>query len=163
MMATAEKKSELVAADKNGEKASAVPRPKILHGDRGHVAIHKGVVAKIAGLAVRSVDGVHDLVAYSAGQSLAHALPTFSRADSRNLGIHVEVGNVEAAIDVRIVTDYGASIPKVAAQIRARIIEDVQRYTGLKVVDVNIDIVDLYFPDDEKPEPEKAPDTSRVK
>jgi uncharacterized alkaline shock family protein YloU len=161
-MPTAQKKGEMIPADKNGE-AAAVPRPKILHGDRGHVAIHKGVVAKIAGLAVRSVKGVHDLVAYGAGQSLAHALPTFTRVDGRDLGIHVEVGNVEAAVDVRIVTQYGASIPKVASEIRKRIIDDVQRFTGLKVVDVNVDVVDLYFPEDEKEPPPPKPDTSRVK
>ena len=64
--------------------------------------------------------------------------------------MHVEVGKVEAAVDVRIVTDYGAAIPKVAEAIRTNIAHRIETMTGLKVKEINIDVVDLYFEADER-------------
>ena len=61
--------------------------------------------------------------------------------------------------------EYGASIPQVADAIRQNITDRVRTMTGLKVVEVNIDVVDLYFPDgDEEGEPVAAtvPEPSRV-
>ena len=42
-----------------------------LQTDRGKVVIANGVVAKIAGLAAREIEGVHDLVSTSLGQTMA--------------------------------------------------------------------------------------------
>ena len=64
----------------------------------------------------------------------------------RKLGVQVEVGRLQAAIDVRIVTNYGRSIVTIAQAIRDRVREQVEWMTGLDVVEVNVEVVDLYFP-----------------
>jgi uncharacterized alkaline shock family protein YloU len=122
--------------------------------DEGKTSIANGVVAKVAGIAAREIDGVYELVAAGAG---AAALGTIARAvtgsEARDRGINVEVGEREAAVDLRMTVVYGASIPEVAQAVRQNIISRVREMTGLMVKEVNIDVVDLYFPGDERKEP----------
>lgn len=117
----------------------------VLSGDGGKTLVMETVVAKIAGLAVREVPGVHALVPYGATQRLTSLAKSISGAEMKDLGVRVEVGTIEAAVDVRIVTDYGASIPEIAAGIRKNLGERVQKMTGLTVKEINIEVVDLYF------------------
>ncbi|MDZ4698438.1 MAG: Asp23/Gls24 family envelope stress response protein [Rhodothermales bacterium] len=131
------------------EKHPAAPGSIVLKGENGRTVIQTEVVAKIAGLAVREVSGVHKLVPYGAGQSVASLASAITRSDIKDLGVQVEVGQKEAAIDVRIITDYGANIPEIARSIRQVVAERIASMTGLVVVEVNIDIVDLYFGQDD--------------
>ena len=61
---------------------------------------------------------------------------------------------------VRIVTDYGASIPAISEAIRRNVSDRIGTMTGLEVVEVNIDIMDLFFPDAEM---EEIPETTSAK
>ncbi len=111
--------------------------------------IQPGVVAKIAGMAARRVPGVHGLVPASTGQAITNLMRSVTRSEHRDLGIGVAVGTREAAVDVRIVTDYGQSIPAVTRQLQQLIAADVQDLTGLTVKEVNVEVVDLYFAEDQ--------------
>lgn len=119
----------------------------------GSTRIHQAVVAKIAGLAVREVDGVHELVPWGTGQRISSLAHTLTGDEMRDLGVAVEVGEIEAAVDCRIVTEYGVSIPRVAAEIQRNVCERVEQMTGLKVKEINIEVVDLYFESDGKQRP----------
>ncbi len=132
----------------------------VLTGDDGRTIVHNQVVAKIAGLAVQEIEGVNRLVPYGAGQAVTSFAKNITRSDMHDLGVHVEVGEREAAVDVRVVTDYGASIPAIADAVRRNVSDRIGGMTGLKVVEVNIDVIDLYFPEEEQ-EPAPAP-TTRV-
>lgn len=70
-------------------------------------------------------------------------------ADTRSQGVNVEVGDREAAIDLRLTVDYGVSIPQVAEAVRRNIMGRLEAMTGLIVKEVNIDVADLYFPVEE--------------
>ena len=74
-----------------------------------------------------------------------------TRADTRSQGVNVEVGEREAAIDLRLTVDYGVSIPQVAEGVRRNIMSRLEAMTGLIVKEVNIDVTDLYFPEEEAP------------
>ncbi len=124
----------------------------VLQGDRGKTIIHKEVVAKIAGLAVREIEGVYRLVSYGAGQAVASLASQITRSDMKDMGIHVDVGEKEAAVDVRIITEYGYSIPEISEAIRQNLDQRIREMTGLRVVEVNIEVLDLYFPSDEDEE-----------
>ena len=115
----------------------------MLESDLGTTTIQPHVVAKIAGLAVREVQGVHNLVPFGAGQAFSNLAASVTGAEMRNLGVSVEVGSIEAAIDVRIVCDYGVSIPQVSALIREHVTERIFIMTGLQVTEVNIEVADL--------------------
>ena len=133
----------------------------VLVGDDGRTIVHNQVVAKIAGLAVREIEGVHRLVPYGAGQSVTSFAKTITRSDMHDLGVNVEVGQREAAVDVRIITEYGASIPAVADAVRRNVADRIETMTGLRVVEVNLDVMDLYFPEDDA-DVEPAPPERRV-
>ncbi|GGW55016.1 Asp23/Gls24 family envelope stress response protein [Streptomyces caelestis] len=124
-------------------------------GSRGRTTIADGVVEKIAGLAARDVDGVH---AMGSGLSrtfgaVRDRVPGGAKAVSR--GVKVEVGEVQAALDLEIVVDYGVSIADVARDVRENVITAVERMTGLEVVEVNIAVSDVKLPDEEEEEPER--------
>ncbi len=122
----------------------------VLIGDDGRTIVHNQVVAKIAGLAVREIEGVHRLVPYDTGQTVTSFAKSITRSDMHDLGVSVEVGQREAAVDVRIIAEYGASIPAVADAVRRNVADRIETMTGLRVVEVNLDVMDLYFPEGEE-------------
>ncbi|KAB8139575.1 Asp23/Gls24 family envelope stress response protein [Chloroflexia bacterium SDU3-3] len=147
--------------------AVAVASPLANHGpvamtDTGATAIATNVVAKIAGIAAREVEGVHALVGSGAGDALSGLAQRVTGEDASERGVSVEVGQREAAVDLKLITVYGASIPDVAQAVRKNIIGRMQEMTGLIVTEVNIDVVDLYFPEDTSPTPEVARTAPRV-
>ncbi|PWI43564.1 Asp23/Gls24 family envelope stress response protein [Streptomyces sp. ICBB 8177] len=115
---------------------------------RGRTTIADGVVEKIAGLAARDVVGVHTL-----GTGFARTLgavrdrvPGGSRAPVR--GVKAEVGEIQTAVDIDIVVDYGLSIADVARAVRENVVAAVERMTGLEVVEVNVAVADVKLPDE---------------
>ncbi|MEU0221736.1 Asp23/Gls24 family envelope stress response protein [Streptomyces sp. NPDC006265] len=124
-------------------------------GSRGRTTIADGVVEKIAGLAARDVDGVH---AMGSGLSrtfgaVRDRVPGGTKSVTR--GVKAEVGEVQAALDLEIVVEYGVSIADVARDVRENVITAVERMTGLEVVEVNIAVSDVKLPDEEEDEPER--------
>ena len=116
----------------------------------GRVTIQPEVVAKIAGLAIREITGVHALVPFSTGQALTNLARSVTNTEYRDLGVNVAVGQVEAAVDARVITHYGFSIPEIVSGIRDNVSARIGDMTGLQVKEINIEIVDLYFNEDEK-------------
>ncbi|MBK8011662.1 MAG: Asp23/Gls24 family envelope stress response protein [Deltaproteobacteria bacterium] len=133
----------------------------VLKGDGGETRVSEEVVAKISGLAVREVRGVHSLVPYGASQTLSNmAKSALGGKESIDLGVKVEVGQIECAIDVRVITNYGESIPRIAESVRNNLTKRIKEMTGLVVKEVNIDVLDLYFEEDQEavePPEEKLP------
>ena len=126
------------------------PRSVELTSEHGKTTIADTVVAKISGIAAQEVDGVRGLVPFGTGQALAGLTQRITGGDdARSQMVRVEVGVREAAVDLRLTVNYGVSIPQVAEGVRRNIINRVQAMTGLIVKEVNIDVSDLYFPEDE--------------
>ena len=120
--------------------------------DRGQTVIADVAVAKIAGVATREVPGVHDLG--NGPARLTGAIRDHIPGSSTDVqqGISVEVGETEAAVDVTIVAEYGVAIHQLAAAIRKNIISAVEGMTGLKVTEVNVSVIDIHLPNDDKAE-----------
>ncbi|MEU8542722.1 Asp23/Gls24 family envelope stress response protein [Streptomyces sp. NPDC048717] len=124
---------------------------------RGRTTIADGVVEKIAGLAARDVVGVHAM-----GSGFSRTLGAVrdrvpgggSAKSGASRGVKAEVGEVQTALDLEIVVDYGVPIADVAGAVRENVIAAVERMTGLEVVEVNIAVSDVKLPDEEDEEPE---------
>ncbi|WP_043173688.1 Asp23/Gls24 family envelope stress response protein [Streptomyces sp. NRRL B-24484] len=127
-----------------------------LTSERGRTALAVGVIEKIAGMAAREIPGIHAL-----GSGFTR---TFGAVRDRvpgsksgaGRGVKAEVGEKQAAIDIALVVEYGVVIPVLAAEVRANVIDAVERMTGLEVVEVNIAVNDVHLPDEpdeEEPEP----------
>ena len=95
----------------------------------------------IARIAAEEIEGVHQIGASS-------LRGVFSRG--RHAGVEAEVGLKEAAVDVDLIATYGYPIPRIAETLRRQIIEQVEFMTGRKVVEVNVNVVDVYIPKAEK-------------
>ncbi|MEV7001451.1 MULTISPECIES: Asp23/Gls24 family envelope stress response protein [unclassified Streptomyces] len=125
-------------------------------GARGRTSIADGVVEKIAGMAARDVDGVHAMgsgISRTFGAVRDRVPGGTTKSVSR--GVKVEVGEVQAALDLEIVVEYGVSIADVARDVRENVINAVERMTGLEVVEVNIAVSDVKLPEEEEEEEER--------
>jgi len=127
--------------------------PIALETEAGHTRISPGVVAKIAGLAARDIPGVQSMgggMARRVGQ-LRSLIP--GSAEAAGQGVSVEVGERQAAIDLNLVTWYGQSIVDISEAVRRNVVGQVEGMTGLKVVEVNIQVDDIQVetPPDSQP------------
>ena len=118
-------------------------------GDRGRTSIADVVVAKIAGIAAREIDGVYDVggATERVVGKVREVLPGTSVSATQ--GINVEVGERQAAVDVSIVADYGVAIHQLAAAIRRNVITAIEQMTGLEVTEVNVTVHDVSFGDED--------------
>jgi uncharacterized alkaline shock family protein YloU len=146
-----------VEQESTGQTRRTVKRGGGDPGSRGRTTIADGVVEKIAGLAARDVVGVH---AMGSGMSrtfgaVRDRVPG-GASKSVTRGVKAEVGEVQTALDLEIVVDYGVAISDVARAVRENVVSAVERMTGLEVVEVNIAVSDVKLPDEEdeeEPEP----------
>ena len=60
-------------------------------------------------------------------------------------GVSVEVGQVEAAIDLRVIVNYGSRIQDVCRDLQENVREAVENMTGLTVVEVNVKVEGVAF------------------
>ncbi len=111
----------------------------------GSIRISEEVVKIIAGLAATEVPGV-------AGMSGGLAGGIVEKLGKKNLsrGVKAEVGEKEAMIDIYVIIDYGAQIQEVALQIQNSVKNAVESMTGLKVLDVNVNVQGISFGSENK-------------
>jgi uncharacterized alkaline shock family protein YloU len=117
--------------------------------EEGQITVAEGVVQKIAGKACREIAGVHAMGTGGtrAFGSIRERIPG-STGPNFAQGVGVEVGEKEAAIDLDIVVEYGVSIAELGRGIQRNVKQAVERMTGLRVVEVNIAVDDVYLPSD---------------
>jgi uncharacterized alkaline shock family protein YloU len=115
----------------------------------GKTVIADTVVATIAGIAAREVDGVHTMGG-GASRAMGAVRDTVTRsAGDPTRGVKVEVGEKQAAIDLDVVVVYGTEIADAANEIRSHVAFAIERMTGLEVVEVNINVRDVHVPGDD--------------
>ena len=118
--------------------------------DDGQISVAQGVVQKIAGKACQEIAGVHAMGTSGARAfgSVRERIPGSSGPNFAQ-GVGVEVGESEAAIDLDIVVEYGVAIAELGRSIQRNVKQAVERMTGLRVVEVNIAVDDVYLPTDD--------------
>jgi uncharacterized alkaline shock family protein YloU len=65
-------------------------------------------------------------------------------------GVKVEVGEKEAAVDVFVIVEFGVRIPEVAHEIQRSVKKAIESMTGLTVVEINVHIQGVAFPNDNR-------------
>lgn len=163
-MATQDQNTSASPAEKELAQTSAAPKPAASTSrvDRsssfstsripadsdaaGKTTIADGVVAKVAGIAARQVDGVYALG--GGGARAFGAIRDAVNATDLSQGVKVEVGETQAAADLTIVVEYPAPIQEVANNVRAAVAGAISRLVGLEVVEVNVAVNDVHLPGD---------------
>jgi uncharacterized alkaline shock family protein YloU len=115
----------------------------------GTTTISDQVVAKIAGIAAREVEGVHELTGTGFTGAVSGLANKVAGADAHDYGVKVQVGQQETIVNLAMIVDYGASIPNVARAVRQSISEQLQVMTGLIAREINIAVTDIAFPEQE--------------
>ena len=123
-----------------------------LKTERGTTTIQDGVVSKVAGIAAQEVEGVRmgSGGTSQAVGSIISAVPGVGGSASQSRGVSVEVGEVEAAVDLTVTVEYGRTIHQIAEAVRTNVIRRVESLVGLRVTEVNITVNDIFFPQQEQ-------------
>ncbi len=117
---------------------------------QGRTTIAASVVQKVAGMAAREISGV-----YALGGGLSRAFGEIreripgSTGASQTSGVSVEVGEKQAAIDIDLIVEYGASIVELAKAVRRNVIGSIEQMIGLEVIEVNIAVNDIHIASDD--------------
>jgi uncharacterized alkaline shock family protein YloU len=120
-------------------------KPLIEEGQQiGLIRISDDVVATIAGLAALETPGI---AAMSGG--ISEGLAKRLSGKNAQKGVSVEVGQWEAAIDLRIIVNYGSKIQEICRDLQENVIESVVNMTGLKVVEVNVKVEGVAFKEEQ--------------
>lgn len=141
---TASEKAETAPAKSSSSTASARDT-----STTGGTTISSAVVQKVASVSASEISGLHALggnVSRTVG-AIRERIPGAGTTSSA--GVSVEVGERQAAIDLDVVVEYGAQIVDVARAVRRNVIANVEKITGLEVVEVNIAVNDVHLPEDD--------------
>ena len=127
--------------------------------DNGKVVFAPDVIATIAGLAATEVKGVSGL----AGTVIEGISGIFSKKNLTK-GVHVEVGQEEAAVDLSINVKYGFRIQDVCTEVQREVKNAIETMTALRVVEVNVIVQSVTFDDQKTDKKKEKPELeSRVK
>ncbi|MGA7206301.1 MAG: Asp23/Gls24 family envelope stress response protein [Specibacter sp.] len=111
---------------------------------QGRTVISDTAVAKVVGVAARSVAGVHALGS-GASRSIG-AIRDVVGATDLTQGVRVEVGESQVAVDIILMAEYGYPLQNVANTVRAAVYAAVEDLVGRSVIEVNIEITDVFIP-----------------
>lgn len=114
---------------------------------RGATTVADGVVAKIAGIAIQEIPGVHAL-----GGGAARAIGNLrEKVGQKDLtqGVSVEVGQTQVAVDVTLVVEYPHPLQEVADAARDAVYNAIEDLVGMEVTEVNITITDIHVPSED--------------
>jgi uncharacterized alkaline shock family protein YloU len=114
------------------------------YGGGGETTIADEVVASIAGVAAREVEGVASVGKGTVRRMLAERL---AGAEEKARGVAVEVGEIEAVVDLSLNVVYGFNIPKIIAEVRKKVASRLSDLAGLNAKEINVHIVGIEFPE----------------
>ncbi|MBQ9757300.1 MAG: Asp23/Gls24 family envelope stress response protein [Clostridia bacterium] len=114
----------------------------------GNVCISNDVVATIASIAAKSIDGVAGMFG-----SLTGGFAELLGKKNPSKGVKVTITDREVKIDMFVIVEYGVKIPDVAWEIQEKTKNEVEAMTGLNVVAVNVNIEGVNTAKKEEAEP----------
>ena len=103
--------------------------------DIGSVRIADEVISIIAGLAATEVVGVAGM---SAG--LAGGIAELLGKKNLSKGVKVQIGEKQAVVDLYVILEYGVNIPDVAIKVQEKVKDEIEKMSGMEVVEINIHV-----------------------
>ena len=108
----------------------------------GETTIKDSVIAKVAGLAVREVSGVHTLGSVPP-RAIGLILDAISGTDATP-GVSVSTADGAVAVQIVLVAGYPVPLLALADEVRGAVTHAIEALVGLRVSVVNVTITDIY-------------------
>ncbi|MFP8866688.1 Asp23/Gls24 family envelope stress response protein [Enterococcus faecalis] len=105
----------------------------------GKLTYEDKVIQKIIGISIEEVEGLLTVD----GGFFSNLAGKLVNTDDVTSGIDVEVGEKQVAVDLDIVAEYGKDIHKIYNEMKEIITKEVKNMTGLEVIEVNVNVVDI--------------------
>jgi len=141
------KKKELINLNRKAKKSLMdVKKEEKIKESRnlGEVNIVPEVIATIISRTVISVSGVAGLATQSKG-----GIGTLLGIKELEKGIKVDLKeNKEISTNISVIIEYGSVIIEVAKEIQKKVKEEIEIKTGLKVIEINVNVQGVHI--DEK-------------
>mgnify|MGYP005832319837 CR=1 FL=1 len=120
-----------------------MPKDEELMGatpEEGKISISRDVIATIAGLAATDVAGI--------APPKGGAMP---RGEAVRRLVEVELSEDRLKLALKVGVVYGHAVQEVAQRIQTKIKSEVEKMTALSVDEVNVEVVRVVFPEEERP------------
>lgn len=105
----------------------------------GKLTYEDKVIQKIIGIALEDIDGLLTVD----GGFFSNLTEKLVNTDNVTSGVNVEVGEKQVAVDLDIVAEFGKDINKIFDEMKTIISKEVKQMTGLEVIEVNVNVVDI--------------------
>lgn len=106
---------------------------------KGDLTFDDKVIQKIVGIALEKIDGLLTID----GGFFSNLAEKIVNTDNVTSGIDVEVGKKQVAVDLDIIAEFGKDINDIYKQIKEVIATELKKMTGLEVIEVNVNVVDV--------------------
>lgn len=106
----------------------------------GRISISEEAIAQIAGQSALECYGIIDLLSNRFSDSVAGFFKKTQKATGK--GVRVLCNGDRIFIDLYVVMKYGLSIEAVAEALKKTVKYDVEKFTGMIVDTINVNIVD---------------------
>ncbi|MHC5190474.1 Asp23/Gls24 family envelope stress response protein [Enterococcus cecorum] len=106
---------------------------------KGELVFEDKVIQKIIGIALDEIDGLLTVD----GGFFSNIAGKLVNTDNTTSGVDVEVGKKQVAVDLSIVAEYGKDVTTIYDKIKQVISNEVRKMTGLDVIEINVNVVDV--------------------
>ncbi|MBM3252710.1 MAG: Asp23/Gls24 family envelope stress response protein [Candidatus Omnitrophica bacterium] len=107
--------------------------------DLGIIKIHNNVIAQIATIASKEVEGVIDMergfVSNFFGSILGGAV--------FNKSVRVEVYENDIRVSISVIVEYGSNIPLIATKVQENVKTSLERMAGLSPIEINVNVKEV--------------------
>ncbi|ERG67697.1 Asp23/Gls24 family envelope stress response protein [Exiguobacterium chiriqhucha] len=117
----------------------SLPTNVVDGGRHNKLTFEEQVIKKIAGLATGEVQGILSM----SGGFMSGFTDRFRSTEDITKGIDAEIGEHQVALDLRVIVEYGKSIPGIFDDTVLKIKKAMADMTGLEVVEVNMHVEDV--------------------
>ena len=111
----------------------------------GIMKIADEVLGIVAGIAILEVEGV---AAMSGG--LAGGIAEMLGRKNLSKGIKLENSEQGLKVEVNIIVEFAVNIPRLTEEVQRRVVEKIERITGVRVAAVNVNIEGVHLPEEER-------------
>ncbi|MDR0425881.1 MAG: Asp23/Gls24 family envelope stress response protein [Clostridiales bacterium] len=105
----------------------------------GRITVTEEAIAQVAGSTALECYGVVDLVS----KKLSDTISDLFRKQNSSRGVRVMTNGDRIFIDLYVVLKYGVSIEAVAQSLKKTVKYDVEKFTGMVVDTINVNVVGI--------------------